>query len=89
MDEFQSMSHMLNKIEEIRDITDEILRVHTVYDLTHYDNEIDYGNEPNLYKKCPHCDSEKWNWIKEVLEDVVLKVRCRNCHNNYYRNFGK
>lgn len=86
-----SIIDLLDKVEEIRDITDEILRIKNVYllSITKYDNEMTYDNEPNTFKVCPHCESDEYIWLKEVLEDAILKVRCVNCSNKYYREFGK
>jgi len=57
--------------------------------ITSYDQNINYDNIPNMYDKCPHCEHEENKWISEVLEDAVMKVRCKHCENTYYINFGK
>ena len=80
----------MNKIELLKDIIDYIDdKLDDVKEITDYDDLIDDDNEPNLYNKCPHCNSEEYDFIKELLEDAVMKVKCRKCENNYYTDFGK
>ena len=74
-------------LEEIIDFVENLLDDEK--DITSYDKTISYDNEPKLYERCPHCDSEEYKFIKEILEDAVMKVKCNKCENNYYINFGK
>ena len=78
------------KLELLADIKDFIEDIeYDLKEITEYDENIDYNNEPNLYRQCPHCNSEEYNFVGEVLEDAIMKVRCSTCENYYYINFGK
>ena len=57
--------------------------------LSEYDDKITYNIRPKLHELCPHCNGSSVTWIKEVLEDAILKVKCTMCQNNYYKDFSK
>ncbi|MFX1476695.1 MAG: hypothetical protein ACFFCI_01060 [Promethearchaeota archaeon] len=83
-----SLLHELRKIKEmlnslISNVKDENLGI--------YDHNIDYDHKPTLYKRCPHCNAKEhdYEFIKEVLEDAIMKVKCNQCGNNFYIDFGK
>ena len=76
-------------IEELEELIDDFRDDFKEENITKYDRNIDYEEHPKLYEVCPHCGCKNYTWIKEVLEDAILKVKCDRCENNFYTDFSK
>lgn len=77
------MTLLKDIIEYVEDLLDD------EKEITKYDNTITYNNLPNLYEQCPNCNSKEYHLIQEILEDAVMKVKCKNCELHFYTDWGK
>lgn len=79
----------LEKLKKLKKIINSLEYSLIDYNLSEYDRNMSYSSIPKLYDDCPHCNVHDYTWIKEVLSDAVLKVKCNKCGNNFYKNFSK